>query len=118
MIERNSRAWRGYGSAVFLDRAFFSHCHRLTFCSAIPNLTHRRDRGPAAPMDGGRAGGREPFRGRGAYLPVASRSTDIVRSVWTRPREQLRFVMAGVVDDSHISRLFSWVLQHCNDFID
>lgn len=28
--------------------------------------TRRRDRGPIAPMDGGRAGGRDPFRGRGA----------------------------------------------------
>lgn len=81
-------------------RAFLALCHRLTACSAVSDLTHRRDRGAAAPMDGGRmdggrAGGREPFRGRGAYLLTASRSADTIRTAWTRPLEQPRFDMRG-----------------------
>lgn len=90
---------RGYASTVFRDRAFLALCHRLTACSAVSDLTHRRDRGTAAPMDGGRmdgrTGGREPFRGRGAYLLPASRSADTVRTAWTRPLEQPRFGMGG-----------------------
>lgn len=52
----------------------------------------RRDRGPAVPMDGGRAGGREPFRGRGDSIEdnLYRVSAGIIATLGTSVRPVMR----------------------------